>query len=344
MSDVYKPPFTMTDNITNLIIEVGELTGRITVNDELSINPKLRRENRIKTIHSSLAIEQNIMSLAQVSDVLDGKRVLAPPQDIREVKNAYEAYEELQRMNPYSIKDLLKAHKFMMNGLIPEAGTFRSKGVGVYAGEQLIHAGTPAQYVPELMRELFDWLKTSKLHPLVKSCIFHYEFEFIHPFMDGNGRVGRLWHSLILQKWKSFFAWLPVETLIYENQTEYYRVLNQSNTNGESTAFVEFMLQMIRDALYEIIKGQEDKEELSSNINDGINGSINDGIKVMNRNIESKILLLLQDNPYMTAENLADILRKSKRQVERKLSALKAEGKLERIGANKNGYWNVIKK
>ncbi|MBD5452975.1 MAG: Fic family protein [Lachnospiraceae bacterium] len=344
MSDVYKPPFTMTDNITNLIIEVGELTGRITVNDELSINPKLRRENRIKTIHSSLAIEQNIMSLAQVSDVLDGKRVLAPPQDIREVKNAYEAYEELQRMNLYSIKDLLKAHKFMMNGLIPEAGTFRSKGVGVYAGEQLIHAGTPAQYVPELMRELFDWLKTSKLHPLVKSCIFHYEFEFIHPFMDGNGRVGRLWHSLILQKWKSFFAWLPVETLIYENQTEYYRVLNQSNTNGESTAFVEFMLQMIRDALYEIIKGQEDKEELSSNINDGINGSINDGIKVMNKNIESKILLLLQDNPYMTAENLADILRKSKRQVERKLSALKAEGKLERIGANKNGYWNVIKK
>lgn len=339
MGDGYKPPFTMTENITNLVIEIGEFVGRITAHDELSINPRLRRENRIKTIYSSLAIEKNTMSLEQVSDVLDGKRVLAPPQDIREVKNAYEAYEELQKMNPYSIKDLLKAHKFMMNGLVSEAGTFRSKGVGVYAGGQLIHAGTPPQYVPELMKELFGWLKTSKLHPLVKSCVFHYEFEFIHPFADGNGRTGRLWHSLILQKWKPFFAWLPVETLIYENQMEYYRVLNQSNTDGESTVFVEFMLQMIRDSLYEIIKNQEDRKRKNDDISDGIN----DGVNIKNLNIESKILLLLEENPHMTAQSLASTLGKSKRQIERILSNLKAEGKLERIGASKNGCWKVIK-
>lgn len=237
-------------------------------------------------------------------------------------------------MNPYSIKDLLKAHKFMMNGLVSEAGTFRSKGVGVYAGEQLIHAGTPPQYVPELMKELFDWLKTSKLHPLVKSCMFHYEFEFIHPFADGNGRTGRLWHSLILQKWKPFFAWLPVETLIYENQMEYYRVLNQSNTDGESTVFVEFMLQMIRDSLYEIVKNQEDKQRKNDGVNDGVNKKDLD--------TESKILLLLQKNPHVTAQSLASTLGKSKRQVERILSNLKSEGKLERVGASKNGCWKVI--
>lgn len=338
MCDGYKPPFTMTEDITNLVIEIGEFVGRITAHDELSINPRLRRENRIKTIYFSLAIEQNTMSLEQVSDVLDGKRVLAPPQDIREVKNAYEAYEELQKMNPYSIKDLLKAHKFMMNGLVSEAGTFRSKGVGVYAGEQLIHAGTPPQYVPELMKELFDWLKTSKLHPLVKSCMFHYEFEFIHPFADGNGRTGRLWHSLILQKWKPFFAWLPVETLIYEKQMEYYRVLNQSNTDGESTVFVEFMLQMIRDSLYEIVKNQEDKQRK----NDGVNDGINDGVNKKDLDTESKILLLLQKNPHVTAQSLASTLGKSKRQVERILSNLKSEGKLERVGASKNGCWKVI--
>ncbi len=162
------------------------------------------RENRIKTIHSSLAIEQCTLSLEQVSDVINEKRVLAPPKEIQEVKNAYEAYEKLHKLAPYSLKDLLTAHKYMMSNLVSEAGTFRSRGVGVYAGEQLIHAGTPAQYVPETMKDLFGWLKESKLHPLIKSCVFHYEFEFIHPFEDGNGRTGRLWHSLILQRWKVF--------------------------------------------------------------------------------------------------------------------------------------------
>ena len=222
MSDSYKPPFTMTDDITNLVIEIGELVGKIDVWDKASVDPMLHRANRIKTIHSSLAIESNTLSLGQVTAILDGKRVLAPPDEIHEVKNAYEAYEELHNMDPYSVKDLLRAHRIMMSGLIKDAGAFRSGNVGVYSGNILIHAGSPSNYVPELIEGLFLWLKKSSLHPLIKGCIFHYEFEFIHPFSDGNGRTGRLWHSLILQKWKPFFAWLPIETLIYENQNEYY--------------------------------------------------------------------------------------------------------------------------
>ena len=256
MSDNYRPPFTMTEEITNLVIEIAELTGKISLSDRLSKNPKLRRENRIRSIHSSLAIEQNSLTVEQVSDIIAGKRILGPPQDIREVKNAYEAYELLTRLNPYSIKDLLKAHKIMMTDLVREAGTFRSKGVGVYAGTELIHAGSPSQYVPELMQELFAWLKESKLHPLVKSCIFHYEFEFIHPFADGNGRTGRLWHTLILAKWKEFFLWMPIETIIYERQKEYYQALNAANTNGESTVFVKFMLEIIRELLFELAENE----------------------------------------------------------------------------------------
>ena len=254
MSDKYIPPFTMTEPVTGLVIEIGELVGQIIAYDQLSKNPTLRRENRIKTIQSSLAIENNSMTLDQVTDVIEGKRVLAPPQDIREVKNAYEAYEELQKMDPYSLEDLLKAHRFMMAGLVKEAGCFRSQNAGVYSGDVLIHAGTPANYVPELMQELFSWLRSSGQHPLIKGCIFHYEFEFIHPFADGNGRTGRLWHSLILQRWKPFFAWLPIETMIHENQQDYYEAIHRSNAAGESTLFVEFMLRMIRDTLVEIVR------------------------------------------------------------------------------------------
>lgn len=335
MGEEYKPPFTITETITNLTIEIGELVGRITEKENLSVNPRLRRSNRIKTIYSSLAIEHNTMSLEQVSDVIDGKRVLAPPKDIREVKNAYEAYEELQKMDPYSMKDLLKAHRFMMNGLVAEAGTFRSRGAGVYAGEQLIHAGTPAQYIPETMRNLFSWLKISKQHPLIKSCVFHYEFEFIHPFEDGNGRTGRLWHSLILQKWKPFFAWLPVETLIHEYQGEYYKALNQSNTDGESTVFIEFMLRMICDSLHGLVENQAESTNVGQNVGENV------GIKLSELKVEDKVLLLLKDNPRITAQGIANTLGKSKRQIERILALLKVEKKLERVGASKSGFWVV---
>ena len=320
MADTYTPPFTMTDEITNLVIEIAELTGAMTVSEQLSKNPKLRRDNRIKSIHSSLAIEQNTLTEEQVSDVIDGKRVLGPPQDIREVQNAYEAYEIMSKLNPYSVKDLLKAHKIMMEDLVKEAGVFRSKGVGVYAGDQLIHAGTPANYVPDLIGQLFDWLKKSKLHPLVKGCIFHYEFEFIHPFADGNGRTGRLWHTLILAKWQEFFLWIPIETIIHERQNDYYKALNASNTDGESTIFVQFMLELIRDLL----------KELSHN-----------GVMNKAKTLDEKLLDLLKEDRNQSAAGLAEIVGSSQRTVQRALKRLMDEGKIEHVGSNRFGHYII---
>lgn len=329
MSEHYEPPFIMTGEITNLIVEIGELVGSITTYEAMNPNPILRRESRIKTIHSSLAIEQNTLTLEQVTDIINGKRILGPPQDIHEVKNAYEAYEKISTLDPYNVKNLLIAHKIMMNGLVKEAGVFRSGNVGVYAGTELIHAGTPAKYVPDLMQQLFTWLKESKYHPLVKSCIFHYEFEFIHPFQDGNGRTGRLWQSLILQKWKDIFTWLPVETLVYENQEEYYKVLQSADNKGDSTEFVEFMLGMIRDALSEISTTQNENDVVTNVV-----------INVVTN--EDKVLSMLKQDGKMSATMLANSIGITQRQAQRILSKLKDEGKILRHGANKNGYWEVI--
>jgi Fic family protein len=268
-----------------------------------------------------------------VTDVIDGKTVLGPPQDIREVKNAYEAYEKASALDPYNLKNLLLAHKIMMGGLVKEAGRFRSGNVGVYAGTELIHAGTPANYVPELMEQLFEWIKKSKLHPLVKSCIFHYEFEFIHPFADGNGRTGRLWQSLILQKWKDFFAWMPIETLIYVKQEGYYKALNASNTAGESTIFVTFMLEVIRDALKDVVGSQNKTHDVGANV--GTNVGANVGTN------EDKVIMLLRQDSKLTAKTIAATLGLTDRQIERILSKLKNEGKIVRHGASKNGYWEV---
>ena len=327
MSERYQPPFHMTEEITNLIVEIGEYVGFITTYEAMRQNPVLRRASRIKSVYSSLAIEQNSLSLNQVTDVIEGKRVLGSPQDIKEVKNAYEAYERLSSLEPYNVKNLLLAHRILMDGLVKEAGVFRSGNVGVYAGNQLIHVGTPAKYVPQLMEQLMAWLKESKYHPLVKSCIFHYEFEFIHPFSDGNGRIGRLWQSLILQKWKDIFAWLPVETLVHEHQEEYYDVLRRSDKTGDSTEFAAFMLRMIRDALKEAAGNQ--------NANVVINVVTN---VVTN---EERILELLRQDGKLTAKELASSLGLTQRQVQRILADLKAEKKIVRHGASKNGYWEV---
>ena len=251
MSD-YKPPFQMTDKMTSLIAEISEQVGRITVLQEGTISPHLRRENRIRTIHSSLAIEHNSLSLEQVTAILDGKRVLGNPNEIKEVQNAYEAYELMLRLDPSSVDDLLKAHKLVMNGLVPENGKFRSGGVGVFDGEVLIHMAPPAEFVPEHIHNLFAWYQHSELHPLIKSAVFHYEFEFIHPFTDGNGRMGRMWHSLLLGKWKELFFWLPIEELIRFRQKEYYDALGAADKQAESAGFVELMLEIIRDSLKEV--------------------------------------------------------------------------------------------
>ena len=242
----------MTDKMTSLIAEISEQVGRITVLQEGIISPHLRRENRIRTIHSSLAIEHNSLSLDQVTAILDGKRVLGNPNEIKEVQNAYEAYELMLQLNPASVDDLLKAHKLMMNGLVPENGRFRSGGVGVFDGERLIHMAPPAEFVPEHIHNLFAWYQESRLHPLIKSSVFHYEFEFIHPFADGNGRMGRMWHSLLLGKWKELFFWLPIEELIRSRQQEYYDALGVADKQADSVGFVELMLEIIRDSLMEV--------------------------------------------------------------------------------------------
>jgi Fic family protein len=251
MSD-YKPPFRMTDKITFLVTEIGEQVGRIAVLQERTISPRLRRENRIRTIHSSLAIENNSLTLEQVTAIVEGRRILGNPNEIKEVQNAYEAYEMMLELDPSSVKDLLKAHKRMMNGLIRDNGHFRSGGVGVFNGKVLVHMAPPAEFVPEHIRNLFAWYRQSGLHPLIKSAVFHYEFEFIHPFSDGNGRLGRMWHSLLLGHWQELFFWLPMEELIQSRQKEYYDALGAADRQADSTGFVELMLEIIRDSLREV--------------------------------------------------------------------------------------------
>lgn len=267
MSD-YKPPFHMTDKMISLIAEISEQVGRITVLQEGTIGPHLRRENRIRTIHSSLAIEHNSLSLEQVTAILDGKRVLGNPNEIKEVQNAYDAYELMLRLNPASVDDLLKAHKLMMNGLVSENGKFRFGGVGVFDGEVLIHMAPPAEFVPEHIHNLFAWYQQSELHPLIKSAVFHYEFEFIHPFADGNGRMGRMWHSLLLGKWKDLFFWLPIEELIQSRQKEYYDALGAADKQADSAGFVELMLEIIRDSLTEVTVVDRSTDQHGDQVND----------------------------------------------------------------------------
>ena len=236
------------------VAEIAELVGKLSAVASLSANPMMRRSNRIRTIHGSLAIEQNTLSLEQVTAVLNGKYVLAPPKDIAEVKNAYEIYERLDELDPYSVDDLLTAHGIMTRGLVEESGVFRTRPVGVVDSEgHVLHFGTLPQYVPDLVMELLNWAKTSEVHMLIRSCVFHYELELIHPFVDGNGRVGRLWHTLLLSKWNPAFAWLPVESIIHDRQQEYYDAINASNDAGESTVFIEFMLSAIKASLIEVI-------------------------------------------------------------------------------------------
>lgn len=257
-----KPPFEITNQIIDYVAEIAELIGRLNASPLLSTNPTLRRANRIRTIHGSLAIEQNTLSLEQVTAVLNGKHVLAPPKDIAEVKNAFEIYERLDELDPYSVDDLLTAHGIMTRGLVEESGVFRTRPVGVVDSEgHVLHFGTLPQYVPDLVMELLDWAKTSDVHMLIRSCVFHYELELIHPFADGNGRVGRLWHTLLLSKWNPAFAWLPVESIIHDRQQEYYDAINTSNDAGESTVFIEFMLSAIKASLIDAISMSDEMSD-----------------------------------------------------------------------------------
>lgn len=254
MEDKYIPPYEITDEMLELVSEIMENLGKLSGVNELEKLPRLRRVSRIKSIHSSLAIENNTLSIEQVTDVINGKRVLAPQKDIEEVHNAFNAYERLSEINPYSIDDLLKIHGIMMNGLVKEAGSLRSGQVGVYNQDgKVVHLAPPADFVPQQLGQLFDWVKNSNANMLIKSSVFHYEFEFIHPFNDGNGRTGRLWQTALLVSWKPIFAWIPIESIIKDNQEDYYNAITLSTSQGKSNIFIEFMLDVINKAIKDII-------------------------------------------------------------------------------------------
>lgn len=249
----YQPPYTITSTILNIVAEISELIGRYTVLAEQNLTPRLRRENRIRTIQASLAIENNTLTLEQVTAVIDGKRVLGLPREIQEVHNTFAAYEAMESWHPVSEADLLSAHGLLMSTLVEQTGIYRPGGVGIFRGEQRVHMAPPADRVPYLMADLLAWLKRTNEHPLVASCLFHYELEFIHPFADGNGRMGRLWQTLILRHWKPLLAYLPVETVIRDRQPDYYQVLAKADQRADATPFVEFMLQALLDAIHEAI-------------------------------------------------------------------------------------------
>lgn len=251
----YVPPYGVTEEMLSLTAEIMELLGELKGISDIEKLPRLRRVNQIKSIHSSLAIENNTLTLKQVTDVIDGKRVLGPEDDILAVKNAYEAYKCIDDFNPYSITDLTKAHGIMMKGLVEEAGKIRTTSVGVIdQNGNVIHVAPPAQIVKGLISQLFDWARTSKTPMLIKSSIFHYEFEFIHPFLDGNGRMGRLWQTSMLKEWKPIFKWIPIESIIKDNQTKYYEAISISTSQGKSDYFITFMLKIIKSAVEGMLK------------------------------------------------------------------------------------------
>lgn len=247
----YQPPFTLTSEILTLATQIGEEVGRLSILLGQESELRLRRINRIRTVTGSLAIEGNTLSEGQITAILDGKRVIAPPREIQEAHNALAAYEQLEAWNPPDEESLLFAHQVMMKGLLENAGSYRHGGVGVMAGAKVLHMAPPAIQVPRLMGDLFGWLDECEEHPLIASSVFHYEFEFIHPFADGNGRIGRLWQTLILSHWQPMFAHLPVESLVHKHQAEYYQALNESTQKTDCAPFILFMLRTIREAMRE---------------------------------------------------------------------------------------------
>ena len=318
-----------------LVSEISEQVGIVTtlLGDNVP-SPMLRKANRIKTIHSSLAIEHNTLSLKQVTAIIDGKHVLGAPNEIQEVKNALQAYQLMSQLDAYKEKDLLKAHKLMMQALVDKSGCYRTAGVGVFDGDKCIHMAPPAERVPLLMHDLFEWVKKTDVHPLVSSCVFHYEFEFIHPFIDGNGRMGRYWQTMLLARWKGIFAWIPVETIVKEHQQDYYNVIAKCDAAGNSTAFIEFMLRCLLDAMNQI---EEEPEEVANKVADKA------ADKVANKSAQ-KVLVLLNENGHLTRDELSERTGLSLGGIKKIINSLREAGLIVRVGSNKTGYWQVIMK
>lgn len=336
LRNMYIPPFNISSRAINLIAEISAQIERYAIRLE-NEGLKLRKANRIRTIHSSLAIEGNNLSENQVRDIINGKNVIAPLREIQEVKNAIRTYDLYGSLNPFKIDDLLQAHATMMEALTDDAGHFRKGGVGVFSETGLVHMAPPADRVPQLIADLFGWLVTSTDHLLIRSCVFHYEFEFIHPFSDGNGRIGRLWQSLILGRLHPLFEHLPVENMVYSNQQAYYDAIVASNAQAQSGPFIDFMLGEILATL----KTHQGDEISSDNV--GINVGIDVGIDVGISDTERRLLALIAGNGKITASNAADALNISKRQAERLFASLREKDVISRQGGNKSGIWIINK-
>ena len=315
----YTPPFSVSAKAIRLVAEISALIERYAIRMEQGDSLLLRKANRIKTIHSSLAIEGNELSEDEVRTLLEGKSVVAPIQQLQEVRNAIRCYEESGQWDAYFVDDMLKAHRCIMEGLCPRAGAFRSGGVGVFAEDKLIHMAPPAHMVPTLMQQLFTWLATAEDHLLIKSCVFHYEFEFIHPFSDGNGRIGRLWQSLILGKLHPAFPQLPVENMVYASQSGYYKAIEESSKLADCSPFIDFMLG-------EILKTLKQSTAESPFLTAS----------------EQNIIQFMREDASISARQLAEQCGMSARQIEKYIAELKKKGVLQREGARKNGKWKVL--
>lgn len=325
----YTPPFTITTDILNLVADISQQVGMLDAST-LNTSPQLRKQNRIKTITGTLAIEGNSLTEEQVTAIVDGKPVMGSVRELAEVKGAIAAYDALPNFNPGNIVDLLAAHGLMLGDILQNAGRFRSNAVGIHKAGVVHHVAPPADRVSGLMAELIQWLANTKDHPLIASSVFHYEFEFIHPFSDGNGRMGRLWQTLILSQWHPLFLSLPLESVIKEHQQHYYQALEQADDEANSTPFIHFMLSVIAETLVQ-----------NATINAPINVTINTETNITGLNTPDAVLALLAKNPELTRPQLASLIGKDIRTIARALAILQQAGKVKRIGSNKTGYWEV---
>lgn len=329
---MYQPPFTISTEAINMIADISRVIERYAIRMEKEDALRLRKANRIRTIHSSLAIEGNTLSEEEVRDIIDGKTVVAPLREIQEVKNAIKTYELFLQLDAFKERDLLKAHAQMMEAIADDAGRYRHQGVGVFSEKGLVHMAPPANMVPKLMGDLFDWLKHSKDHLLIRSCVFHYEFELIHPFSDGNGRTGRLWQSLILSKLHPLFEHLPIENMVYSNQQAYYDAISESTRVADSGVFIDFMLNEILQTL----KTHQGKE--LSEVTDKVADKVADKVTDKKNLIRS----MLRKDGTLTIPQLSDKLHMSESGVKKIIASLKSTNLIKREGSNKSGIWVVI--
>lgn len=298
-----QPPFEITENILNLVATITEKLTRLEINIDKKKNLLLRKSSRIKSVNSSCAIEANSLSEEEVISIINGKTVLAPQNEIYEVKNAYKAYTNIVHYDPYEIESFLNAHRVLTTDLIRESGKFRSGDVGVFDGNEVIHMGARPEYVPELIKNLFNWGRTSELNPLIKSSVIHFEIEFIHPFNDGNGRIGRLWQSLILCNYNKVFEYLPIETLVYENQQQYYEALSKSEKDASATIFVEFMLNMILKTIEKFD---------TNNLVDKIKDEYLINLTKTEKEILSSLVMYFDNNQFIDNDTAVTLLNKTK--------------------------------